>query len=76
MNDVRAVRESIANGVNQMTNATILLVSVLVMMMLSHIPLHLVFICVLPLLSIPLFVVYFGPVFACAPAPCRMRLPG
>ncbi|MBG9791949.1 ABC transporter [Paenibacillus dendritiformis] len=61
MNDVRAVRESIANGVNQMTNATILLVSVLVMMMLSHIPLHLVFVCVLPLLSIPLFVVYFGP---------------
>lgn len=61
MNDVTSVRETIANGVNQMTNASILLVSVMVMMMLSHIPLHLVLVCALPLLSIPLFVVYFGP---------------
>ncbi len=61
MNDVTSVRETIANGVNQMTNATILLLSVMVMMMLSHIPLHLVLACALPLLSIPLFVIYFGP---------------
>lgn len=61
MNDVKSVREAIANGVNQMTNASILLVSVIVMMSLSEIPLYLVFVCVLPLLSIPFLVVYFGP---------------
>ncbi|MFW5435975.1 ABC transporter ATP-binding protein [Paenibacillus apiarius] len=61
MNDVTSVRETIANGLNQMTNATILLISVIVMMSMSNIPLYLVFVCVLPLLSIPLFVVYFGP---------------
>lgn len=61
MNDVTAVRESIANGVNQMTNASVLLVSVVVMMTLSDIPLGLIGACVLPLLVIPFLVVYFGP---------------
>ncbi len=62
INDVQVVRESIANSLNQMTNASILLVSVLVMMALSSIPLYLTAICVLPLLSIPFFVVHFGPI--------------
>ena len=61
MNDVTSVRETIANGVNQTTNATILLLSVIIMMGVSGIPLYLVFVCVLPLLTIPLFVIYFGP---------------
>lgn len=61
MNDVTSVRETIANGVNQTTNATILLLSVIIMMGISGIPLYLVFVCVLPLLTIPLFVIYFGP---------------
>lgn len=61
MNDVTAVRESIANGLNQMTNASVLLVSVVTMMSFSSIPLYLVAVCVLPLLAIPFLVVYFGP---------------
>ncbi|HEX7056879.1 MAG TPA: ABC transporter ATP-binding protein [Bacilli bacterium] len=61
MNDVTAVRESIANGVNQSTNATFLLVSVVVMMSISGIPFYLILVCVLPLLAIPFFVVQFGP---------------
>lgn len=61
MNDVTSVRESIANGINQTTNASILLISVLVMMSLSHIPLQVILICALPLLSIPIFVILFGP---------------
>ncbi|MGZ9586819.1 ABC transporter ATP-binding protein [Paenibacillus marinisediminis] len=61
MNDVSSVRESIANGINQTTNASFLLVSVLVMMSLSDIPLHVMVVCALPLLLIPFFVIYFGP---------------
>ncbi|RXZ79155.1 ABC transporter ATP-binding protein [Paenibacillaceae bacterium] len=61
MNDVTSVRESIANGANQLTNASVLLVSVIVIMSFSSIPLHLIGVSVLPLLVIPFLVVYFGP---------------
>jgi len=61
MNDVSAVRESIANGVNQSTNASVLSLSVIIMMLLSDIPLYFIAICVLPLLTIPFLVVYFRP---------------
>jgi len=61
MNDVTAVRESIANGLNQMTNACVLLLSVVAMMALSGIPLNVMIVCVLPLLTIPFLVVFFGP---------------
>jgi len=61
MNDVTAVRESIANGLNQLTNATVLLVSSVTIMLLSDIPLGLLAVSVLPLLVIPLLVRYFGP---------------
>ncbi|CAM3493536.1 ABC transporter ATP-binding protein [Marinicrinis lubricantis] len=61
MNDVTSVRESIANGVNQMTNASILLISVIVMISISGIPFSLLAISVAPLLSIPFLVIYFGP---------------
>lgn len=62
MNDVTAVRESIAMGVNQSVNALMLLLSAITMMLLSSIPYYLIAVCVLPLLAIPLIVVRFGPV--------------
>lgn len=62
MNDVTAVRESISMGINQTTNATILILSALVMMSLSAIPLYVVAVCVLPLVFIPWIVTRFGPV--------------
>ena len=61
LNDVTNVRESIANAVNQMTNASVLLLSVLVMMAVSGIPLLLVAVCVLPLTAIPFLVIAIGP---------------
>jgi ATP-binding cassette subfamily B protein len=61
MNDVQAVRESISMGINQTTNAVILIISVIVMMSISSIPLSLILICVLPMLAIPFIVVYLGP---------------
>lgn len=61
MNDVTAVRESIANGVNQLTNAVVLLVSSVTIMLLSDIPLSVLGVSVLPLLAIPFLVVRFGP---------------
>ncbi|WP_230191488.1 ABC transporter ATP-binding protein [Paenibacillus sp. CECT 9249] len=61
MNDVTSVRESISNGVNQMTNALFLLLSCIVMMALSSIPGSLIAISICPLLVIPFLVVYFGP---------------
>ncbi|TBL75304.1 ABC transporter ATP-binding protein [Paenibacillus thalictri] len=61
MNDVTAVRESISIGFNQTTNAIILILSAMVMMSLSSIPIYLILVCVLPLLAIPVVVVYLGP---------------
>lgn len=61
MNDMNMIRESIANGLNQMTNALSLLVSVMIMMATSGIPLTLMLVCVAPLLAIPFLVVHFGP---------------
>lgn len=62
MNDVTAVRESISMGVNQSTNALMLLLSAVFFMMYGSIPLYLILICVLPMLTIPWIVVRFGPV--------------
>jgi ATP-binding cassette subfamily B multidrug efflux pump len=62
MNDVTAVRESIAMGINQTTSATILMVTAVVMMLSSGIPFYLIAVCVLPLLLIPVVVVKIGPV--------------
>jgi ATP-binding cassette subfamily B multidrug efflux pump len=61
MNDVTGVREAISQGLNQTTNAVILIISVVVMMAVSSIPLNLILVCILPLLLIPFVVVYFGP---------------
>lgn len=61
MNDVTTVRESIANGFNQLTNAVVLLLSTVTIMLLSGIPLPVLAVSVLPLGAIPFIVVYFGP---------------
>lgn len=60
MNDVTSVRESISMGINQTTNAVILIISVMFMMSISSIPLYLIVVCMIPLLAIPLVVVLFG----------------
>ncbi|WP_424767398.1 ABC transporter ATP-binding protein [Paenibacillus sp. sgz302251] len=62
MNDVTAVRESISMGVNQTAGATILLISVITMLVLSDIPYDLIIACMLPLILIPFIVVKLGPV--------------
>jgi len=62
MNDVTSIRESISMGINHTTNATILIISAVAMMLFSDIPLYLIAVCVLPLLAIPWIVVKFGPV--------------
>jgi len=61
MNDVTTVRESIANGFNQLTNAVVLLCSSVTIMLLSGIPLHVLAVSILPLGAIPFLVVWFGP---------------
>jgi len=61
MNDVTTVRESIANGLNQLTNAVVLLCSSVTIMLLSGIPLSGMAVSILPLGAIPFLVVYFGP---------------
>ncbi|MFC0329172.1 ABC transporter ATP-binding protein [Paenibacillus sepulcri] len=62
INDVTAVRESISMGINQTTNATMLIISAIFMMLISDIPYYLILACVLPLLIIPWIVTRFGPV--------------
>ncbi|MFC4598717.1 ABC transporter ATP-binding protein [Cohnella hongkongensis] len=62
MNDVTAVREAIARGINQSTNSGILILSAVAMMLLSDIPLYLIAASVLPMLAIPWLVSVFGPV--------------
>jgi len=61
MNDVTAVRESISMGVNQTAGASMLLVSTIVMLLISNVPLYLVAACIVPLLIIPVIVVWIGP---------------
>ncbi|MDF2725975.1 MAG: transporter, partial [Paenibacillus sp.] len=60
MNDVTSVRESLSQGINQTTNSVIMLVSVIVIMSISSIPAHLIIACMIPMLAIPIVVVYFG----------------
>lgn len=61
MNDVTSVRESISMGINQTTNAVILILSVMAMMLVSSIPYSLIIVCMIPMLAIPFVVVLFGP---------------
>ncbi|CAH1209337.1 putative multidrug resistance ABC transporter ATP-binding/permease protein YheI [Paenibacillus plantiphilus] len=61
MNDVTSVRESISMGVNQTAMATMLLLSCMVAMVTSGIPLYLIAASVGPLFLIPWIVTKFGP---------------
>ncbi|GGA36283.1 ABC transporter ATP-binding protein [Paenibacillus physcomitrellae] len=61
MNDVTSVREAISFGVTQTTNAVFMVISCIVMMLFSGIPLTLMLISVCPLVAIPFLVTYFGP---------------
>lgn len=61
MNDVTAVRESISQGINQTTNAVFLILSSIVMMLISSIPVYVIAICICPMIIIPFIVVHFGP---------------
>lgn len=62
MNDITSVRESISMGVNQTANTSMLLISAVTMMLLSDIPYYLIFVCIAPLLMIPIIVMKFGSV--------------
>ncbi|ANS75536.1 ABC transporter [Paenibacillus yonginensis] len=61
MNDVTSVREAISFGVTQTTNAVFMVISCVVMMLFSGIPLTLMLVSVCPLAAIPFLVTYFGP---------------
>ncbi|WP_256992603.1 ABC transporter ATP-binding protein [Paenibacillus sp. XY044] len=61
MNDVTSVREAISNGVTQTTNAVFMVISCVVMMLITGIPVTLILVSVCPLVVIPFLVIYFGP---------------
>lgn len=60
LNDVRTVREAMAAGLNQLTNAVFLLCSTL-WMTLRTVDVRLTLASMFPLLFVPVFVVAFGP---------------
>jgi len=62
MNDITSVRDSISMGVNQTANASMLLISTIVMLSLSDVPFYLVVSSIAPLLFIPIIVVWVGPI--------------
>lgn len=62
LSDVTSVRETICGGINQLTNATFLFITSVIMMASTDIPFGLLLACVAPLLTIPFLVIYFGPV--------------
>ncbi|MEC0175957.1 ABC transporter ATP-binding protein [Paenibacillus favisporus] len=61
MNDVTSVREAISFGVTQTTNAVFMVISCVVMMLVTGIPVTLILVSVCPLVAIPFLVIYFGP---------------
>lgn len=61
MNDVTSVREAISFGVTQTTNAIFMVISCIVMMLITGIPVTLILVSVCPLIAIPFLVTYFGP---------------
>ncbi|THF73611.1 ABC transporter ATP-binding protein [Cohnella fermenti] len=62
MNDVTGVREAISMGINQLSMATMLLLSCVGSMIAGGIPLYLIAASVMPLLLIPWIVTRIGPV--------------
>ncbi len=60
MNDVRAVREALTGGMNLFTNAIFLLVTTLVMTFRT-ISVRLTLVSIIPLLALPVFIIWWGP---------------
>jgi ATP-binding cassette subfamily B protein len=60
MNDVRSVREALAGGMNILTNAVFLLLSTL-FMTFRTVSVKLTLVSLIPLLFLPLFIVWWGP---------------
>jgi len=60
LNDVRAVREALSGGFNIMSNAVFLLIAAL-FMTFSTVSVKLTLISMLPIVFVPIFVVWFGP---------------
>lgn len=60
MNDVRAVRDALSGGVNILTNAVFLLAATL-FMTFRTISVKLTLVSIVPILFIPLFVIWWGP---------------
>ncbi len=60
MNDVRSVREALAGGMNILTNAVFLLLSTL-FMTIRTVSVKLTLVSLIPLLFLPLFIVWWGP---------------
>jgi ATP-binding cassette subfamily B multidrug efflux pump len=60
MTDVRQVREALSGGLNILTNAIFLLIATLYMT-LRTVPMKLTLYSIIPLLFVPVFVVWFGP---------------
>lgn len=60
MNDVRQVREAVSGGLNTLTNAIFLLIATLVMTF-TTVNAKLTLVSMIPLVFIPLFIVWLGP---------------
>ncbi|MCL6548835.1 MAG: ABC transporter ATP-binding protein/permease [Alicyclobacillus sp.] len=60
MNDVQNVREVLAGGLNILTNAVFLMIAALIMTFRT-VSVKLTLVSLLPMLSIPLFIVWLGP---------------
>ncbi|MCL6626470.1 MAG: ABC transporter ATP-binding protein/permease [Alicyclobacillus shizuokensis] len=60
LNDVRAVREALSGGMNILFNAIFLLLSTLYMTFRT-VSVKLTLVAIIPILFVPLFVVFFGP---------------
>ncbi|EPZ45101.1 ABC transporter ATP-binding protein [Alicyclobacillus acidoterrestris] len=60
MNDIRQVREALSGGLNILTNAVFLLLATLIMTF-TTVSMKLTVVSMIPLLFIPLFIVWFGP---------------
>jgi ATP-binding cassette, subfamily B, multidrug efflux pump len=59
MNDVQQVREAMSGGLNILTNSIFLLISTLIMTLLINV--WLTCVSLIPLLFIPIFIVWWGP---------------
>ncbi|WP_245578551.1 ABC transporter ATP-binding protein [Alicyclobacillus pomorum] len=60
MNDVRAVRDALTGGMNLLTNAVFLLITTL-FMTFRTVSIKLTLVSMIPLLALPIFIIWWGP---------------